>query len=69
MVAAALPGEVVQRMGAIQRLLVAAGTGRYGEVQAAVAKELGVSVRSVQRPEATGSTVRALHRRPLQSGE
>jgi len=48
-VAAALPGEVVQRMEVIQRLLVAAGTGRYGEVQAAAAKELGVSVRSVQR--------------------
>ena len=44
-----LPAEVQQRMGVIQRLLVAEGTSRYGQVQAQAAEELGVTVRSVQR--------------------
>ncbi|WP_206602899.1 Mu transposase C-terminal domain-containing protein [Leptolyngbya ohadii] len=44
-----LPAEVQQRLGVIQRLLVAEGTRRYGKVQAAAAEELGVTVRSVQR--------------------
>lgn len=48
-VAVELPAGVQQRMGVIQRLLVAEGTSRYGRVQAAAAKELGVTVRSLQR--------------------
>lgn len=48
-VSVALPAEVQQRMGVIQRLLVAEGTRRYGQVQAAAAEELGVTVRSLQR--------------------
>lgn len=48
-VSVTLPAEVQQRMGVIQRLLVAEGTKRYGKVQAAAAEELGVTVRSVQR--------------------
>lgn len=44
-----LPREVVERVGVIQRLLVAEGREGYGKVQEEIAKELGVTVRSVQR--------------------
>lgn len=49
MVEPELPIEVQQRMQVIQRLLAAEGTKSYGKVQVRLAKELGISIRSLQR--------------------
>jgi putative transposase len=49
MVEPELPVEVQQRMQVIQRLMAAAGTKNYGKVQRHLARELGISVRSLQR--------------------
>jgi len=49
MVPGELPVEVQQRMQVIQRLLSAEGTKSYGLVQERSARELGISVRSLQR--------------------
>ncbi|HET9789281.1 MAG TPA: helix-turn-helix domain-containing protein, partial [Pyrinomonadaceae bacterium] len=49
MVPGELPVEVQQRMQVIQRLLSAEGTKSYGAVQERSARELGISVRSLQR--------------------
>jgi putative transposase len=45
----ALSIETQQRIAVIQRLLAAVGTKSYGKVQQRAAKELGISVRSLQR--------------------
>ncbi|MBD2020633.1 helix-turn-helix domain-containing protein [Leptolyngbya sp. FACHB-36] len=45
----ALAIEIQQRIAVIQGLLAAAGTKSYGKVQQRAAKELGISVRSLQR--------------------
>jgi putative transposase len=44
-----LPIETQQRIAVIQRLLAATGTKSYGKVQQRAAKELGITVRSLQR--------------------
>jgi hypothetical protein len=44
-----IPSEIAHRMEQIQRFLRASGSKSYGKVQQQVAKELGISVRSLQR--------------------
>lgn len=44
-----LESEMQRRLGVIQRMLAAEGTKSYGKVQQRSAKELGITVRSLQR--------------------